>query len=65
MVRTVYQKCLDLILNIKKDEITQGELKALIMINIGGCERTIKQAMDVMISTGLIKDIGNFRFKII
>ena len=63
--RTIYSRCIELLKDQKGKKLTLDEIKSLIMMNLGGCERTIAQALQVMAFTKLIKDIGNYRFKIL
>ena len=44
--------------------MTLHELRNGIMVHLGGDPRTITQNMAVMLSSGLITDIGNSRFQI-
>lgn len=46
-------------------EIALNQLKALIAMNIATSPKLIENSVKVMAMTGLIKDIGNFRFRII
>ncbi len=64
MPKTVYQSCVECLEQVD-GEINLDDLSSLIMIHIGGNERTITQALHVMAATGLIKDIGNARFEVI
>ncbi len=64
MGKTIYSKCQE-ILSRLSGEIGSNKLRELIIINIGGQERTIIQALKVMMQTKLIKDIGNCHFKIL
>ena len=48
----------------KRDKIGLETLRKEIMIHIGGQERTIRETLQVMFETGLIKDIGEGHFKI-
>ena len=63
--RTVYSKCVELLKDKKGNTLNLDELKGLIMMDLGGCERTIAQALHVMSFTNLIKDVGNYRFKVL
>ena len=65
MGKTIYNTCVELLKDKKGKIITQENLKGLIIKNIGGQQRTIDRALQVMVTTGLIKDVGNWRFKII
>jgi hypothetical protein len=61
--RTTYSK----LKNILKDlqgVITIHELRTLIIINVGSCERTIASCLKILSETGLIKDIGDCKFEI-
>ncbi len=64
MGKTIYKSCVELLESKKGKVIKLEELKALIIMHIGGQIGTINQALQIMGSTGLIKDIGNCRFKI-
>ena len=64
MPKTVYDKCVEC-LKDQEGKMTVDSLETLIMLNIGGCERTILQALHVMEQTGLIQDIGNGKVKVI
>ena len=63
MPKTIYQSCVKA-LEGRKGTINLDDLKALIMMHIGSQERTIKQALQTMSYTNLIKDIGDCRFEI-
>jgi len=63
--RTVYSKCIKMLRDYIGDEINLEELTILIAVNCGSSKTTIDTAMKTMAMTNLIKDIGNFRFKII
>lgn len=66
MGKTIYSKCQELLSKFSKgDEIGFMKLKQLIVIHIGGQQRTIKQALEVMIISKLIKDVGNAHYKIL
>ncbi len=64
MPRTIYQSCVNALKDVRGTTITSDKLNSLILIFIGGQERTIKQALHTMACTGLIKDIGDCRFEI-
>ncbi len=65
MGKTVLNKCKEMIRdNIKKGVINLETLRHKTLIYVGGDERTILQAMRIMLDVGLITDIGNSRFKI-
>ena len=63
MPKTIYKSCVETLIDVK-GTITLDELTALIMMHIGGQTRTINQALKIMSSTGLIKDIGDCRFEV-
>jgi len=63
--RTTYSRLQSMLKQVPSSEITIHNLKKLIMINIGSNERTIDSCLRIMGDTGLIKDIGNCRFKIL
>ena len=65
MGRNVYQKCVNILELRKGEKLTLDELKALIMMYIGSDARTVNQALETMAMTKLIKDIGNYRFKVL
>lgn len=66
MGKTIYSKCQEMISKFKEgDEIGFERLKTLIIIHVGGQQRTITQAVHVMMVTKLIKDIGNAHYKIL
>ena len=65
MGKTIYQNCVKMLEGRKGKIITLENLKGLIIKHIGGQERTIDQALRVMATTGLIKDVENWRFKIL
>jgi len=60
----VYQKVVKMLATIEEDEISLPELEALICVFCGSKQITIDTALKTMAVTGLIKDIGNCRFKI-
>ena len=62
--RTQYFKLKNLVNEIKEDILTLDQLKALVSINIASTPSTVENAVRLMGMTGLIKDIGAFRFKI-
>ena len=64
MPKTVYASCVEC-LKDQEGKMTVDSLKTLIMMKIGGCDRTILQALHVMEQTGLIQDIGNGKIKVI
>jgi len=45
--------------------LTLTALRTLIMMHVGSSERTIQACLHIMGETGLIKDIGNYRFEIL
>ena len=65
MGRTIYQNCVKMLETIKGEVITFNELESLIIRFIGGQAGTINQALKVMATTGLIKDVGNARFEVL
>ncbi len=65
MGRNVYSKVKEMLDNYKGDEITFGDLIGLITIKIGSVQSTINTAMKTMQYAGMLKDIGNSRFKVI
>ena len=66
MGKTVLKKCKEMLRdNIKQDIINLQTLRHKTLIYVGGDERTILQAMRIMLDVGLIEDVGNSRFKII
>lgn len=61
----VYQRCVKALSGKEKgDTLSLDELKGLIMIHLGSQEVTIQQALKTMGLTGLLKDLGNFRFEV-
>ena len=62
--RTTYSK-LKGILENQKGVISIHELRTLIIINVGSCERTIASCLKILAETGLIKDIGDCKFEIL
>jgi len=67
MGKTIYSKCVEMLKkNYKKDdEVGMMKLSSVVMMNIGGQPRTIKNALEVMMQTKLIKDIGSCHFRIL
>jgi len=65
MGKTIYSKCQEILKNYSGKEIGLMKLRQLVIMNIGGQERTITQALKVMGQTKLIQDIGNAHFKIL
>lgn len=65
MGKTIYENCSEMLKDRKGETITLENLKGLIIKYIGGQQRTIDQALRVMATTGLIKDVGNWRFEIL
>jgi len=63
--RTTYSRLKSMLEQVDSSEITIHELRRLIIINIGSCERTIQSCLRIMGETGLLKDIDNSRFKIL
>ena len=49
----------------KGDKVGNVRLTELIMINLGGDPRTVSDYLRVMMSTHLIKDIGNCHWRIL
>ncbi len=62
---TGYDKAKEMLSDWTKGTITFGELELLIKRNIGTDPRTVSQAMRTMGDLGLIKDIGNTKFKVL
>ena len=62
--RNTYPKLKNMLREHKKNIINLNELRGLIMINIGSNEVTIKSSLRIMNETGLLKDIGNYKFEI-
>ena len=65
MGKNVYTKVVEMLKNVDKKELSLDELKNLIIMHIGSTEITIQTALKTMNMTGLIEDIGNYRFKIV
>ena len=66
MGKTTYSKSAEMIGGLEKGlEIGAIKLRSNILVKIGGDERTISQAIRIMLETKLIKDIGNCHFKIL
>ena len=63
--RTVFAKVKKMIEELDQKEITLFELENLIMLNIGSAPSTISTALKTLSVSGLLKDIGNSRFKVI
>ena len=63
--RTTYSRIKRMLEGVKKKVVSKDELDTLIAIHIGSTPRSIENALRTMAMTGLIKDIGNFRFEII
>ena len=61
--RTTYSKLKDVLKN-EQGVITIHELRRLIIMNVGSCERTITACLKIMHETGMIKDIGDCKFKV-
>ncbi len=61
---TVYQKCVKILENKKGETLNLDELKSLIMRYCGSQQVTVMTALQTMGQTGLIKDIGNYRFEV-
>jgi len=64
MGMTVYSKVKDLINSLNVEELTLPQLQALVMRHIGSMDSTVRNAIKTMNDTGLIKDIGDGKFKI-
>lgn len=64
MGKNVYTKVKEMLDNVKEKELTLDQLKGLIMTHIGSVETTIQTALKTMNMTGLIEDMGNYKFKI-
>ena len=62
--RTTYSKIRSMLAQVTGSVITIHELRRLIIINIGSSERTIQSCLRIMCEVGLLKDIGNYKFKI-
>jgi hypothetical protein len=66
MGNTLYYKCKELLKEYPRGmQIGIVLLSNEIMINIGSDPRTIENALKTMITTKLIKDIGNCHFEIL
>ena len=64
MGKTMYNACINMLRLCTKKTITLEELKMGITIHIGGGFGTQRQNLAIMLSTGLIKDVGNSRFEL-
>ncbi|MEK6881450.1 MAG: hypothetical protein AABY22_17640 [Nanoarchaeota archaeon] len=62
--RTNYSRLKKMIELIDSETLNLEELKGFIAIHIGSGPDTITNALKTLGMTGLITDIGNFRFKI-
>ena len=63
--RTTYYRLLKMLKNTDYEIIHINQLRKLVMMHIGGDERTITACLRVMGQTGLIQDMGDLKFKII
>lgn len=63
--RNTYFKLKDMLASHDKKMITIADLRRLIIINIGSTERTIQSCLKIMGETGLIQDLGDFKFKVL
>ncbi len=64
MGNTIYQNCAKMLEDVE-GTISLEELESLIIRCIGGQRGTVTNALHVMGSTGLLKDIGNSRFEVL
>jgi len=66
MGKNNFSKCKDILERLRKKNEVIGymELSNMIKMNIGTDPRTVYNSLRVMIETKLIKDIGNYHFKI-
>jgi len=62
---SIYEKRIKYLEAYRGTELSLEELQGIIMMHQGGQPQTISNALRVMGMTGLIKDIGNSRFKIL
>lgn len=66
MGKSQYQKCVDLLKEVQRDEITFDELITLIKIKIGNDRyRTVKPCFELMVYAKLIEEIEHGKFKIL
>ena len=65
MPKTIFSSCKEMLSKADKKVITLEQLRMLIQIHIGSQRGTIEQALRVMGSTGLIKDIGECKFEVL
>ncbi len=65
MGKTIFQSCSSALKEFRGQIITFNQLEAIIIRDVGGQQGTISQALKVMATTGLIKDIGNSRFEVL
>ena len=63
--RNSYFRLREMLVKYKGKTLTLFELQGLVTMNIGSTDKTVSQAVRTMGITGLIKDIGNFRFKVL
>ena len=66
MGKSQYKKCVDLLKECQRDEVTFDEIITLIKTKIGNDKyRTIKPCFELMELTKLIKEIADGKFKIL
>ncbi len=63
--RTTYFRLVRMLRELDIKIITLDQLEGLIMMNIGGNKRTIQSCLTILNKTGLIRDIGDYRFEIV
>jgi len=63
--RTNYGRLVKLINELENETISLDELRVQIAMNIATDPKRMENAIKTMAMTGLIKDIGNFRFQVI
>ena len=66
MPATTFNNCKKLLKQFEKgEEVGFQKLNSLILQQIGSDPRTTHRVLRLMLDTKLIKDIGNFHFKVI
>jgi len=63
--RNTYTRLKLLFVNYKGQELDLEGLKTIIRINIGATERTVLACLKILGSTGLVEELGNYRFKVL
>ena len=63
--RVTFHKLQEMMGKVNVDEISLSELRKFIIMNVGSSERTIYSCLRILLEMGMIRDIGNTKFKVL